>query len=248
MDASLYRIDRPEAVCTPALVVWEDVARENTKKCIEQAGGAARRWPHMKTHKMAEMLRMQMTLGIRRFKCATIAELDMTCARGAEHALLAYPLVGPNVERFLDTAARYPRTTCWALGDSLEALSQLDRACARRGVETRWLCDVNLGMDRTGVSADRLTAFCREAAARFPHLRFMGLHCYDGQNHQSDPAGRRAAVNSQMAAVAAARAALREAGLETPVVIAGGSPTFPCHAAEEGVFLSPGTVFLWDWG
>ena len=247
-EDTLYRLENENEISSPALIYYPEIIRENTRQAVAMAGGAERLWPHMKTHKMAEMIDMQMEMGISRFKCATIAELAMVCSRGAAHALLAYPLVGPNVRRFLDVAAKYPDTTCWALGDSMEALALLDGACAERGVTARWLCDVNLGMNRTGVPLDGLEAFCREAAGRFAHLRFMGLHCYDGQNHQSGLIERRAAVVEQMSRAFAARDALKASGIEAPVVIAGGSPTFPCHAAEEGVFLSPGTVFVWDWG
>ena len=40
----------------------------------------------------------------------------------------------------------------------------------------------------------------------------------------------------------------REAGIDVPIVISGGSPSYPCHAKAGDGFLSPGTVFLWDWG
>ena len=244
----LYRLENEGEIASPALIYYPDIIRENTRLTIDMAGGSARLWPHVKTHKMAEMIDMQMGMGITRFKCATIAEMDMTCSRGAEHVLLAYPLLGPAITKFLDTAAKYPATTCYALGDSMEALAALDSACEACGVRVNWLCDVNLGMDRTGVQLHALADFCGAAVARFSHLCFVGLHCYDGQNHQGDVKERQAAVDAQMARVFEARDLLRASGVETPIVIAGGSPTFPCHAAEEGVFLSPGTVFVWDWG
>jgi len=247
-EDALYRLENESEIASPALIYYPDVIRANTRLAIDMAGGAARLWPHVKSHKMAELIDMQMDMGITRFKCATISEMEMTCRRGAEHVLLAYPLVGPNIGRFLDTAAKYPDTTCYALGDSMEALAALDGACGTRGVTANWMCDVNMGMDRTGVQLDRLADFCREAAGRFSHLCFAGLHCYDGQNHQRDAAERQAAVDAQMAKAFSACGALRAAGVEAPIVIAGGSPTFPCHVGEEGVFLSPGTVFLWDWG
>ena len=244
----LYRLENEADIASPALIYYPELIARNTRATIAMAGDAARLWPHVKSHKMAEMIDMQLEMGIRRFKCATLAELELTAGRGAEHVLLAYPLLGPNIARFLDDVDRFPDTQLYALGDSFAALEALDAACARRGRRVQWFCDVNLGMDRTGVPLDELTDFCRAAAARFAHLELVGLHCYDGQNHQTDPAERQAAVEAQMAPVFASRAALRAAGVDTPLVIAGGSPTFPCHAGEDGVFLSPGTVFLWDWG
>ncbi len=247
-EDSLYRLANEAEIASPALIYYPELIRRNTLQTIEMAGGAERLWPHVKSHKMAELIDMQLAMGIRRFKCATLAELELIAGRGAAHVLLAYPLVGPNIGRFLDIVARYPETQFYALGDSFAALAALDAACAARNTRVRWLCDVNLGMDRTGVPLAELTEFCRAAAARFAHLELVGLHCYDGQNHQGDPAERGAAVAAQMAPAFASRAALQAEGIALPIVIAGGSPTFPCHAGEAGVFLSPGTVFLWDWG
>ena len=243
-----YRLENESGIASPALIYYPGIIRENTRLAIDMAGGAERLWPHVKTHKTAELIDMQLGMGIRRFKCATISEMELTCSRGAEHVLLAYPLVGPNVERFLDTAAKYPDTVCYALGDSFEALSLLDAACARRGTAANWLCDVNLGMDRTGVRFDQLGDFCLRASSGFKNLRFMGIHCYDGQNHQINPGEREAAVRDQMGRVSQAIEALARKGIDIPMIIAGGSPTFPCHIPEKDVFLSPGTVFVWDHG
>ena len=247
-EEQLYRLANEAEIPSPSLIYYPELIRRNTHLAIDMAGGAARLWPHVKSHKIAEMIDMQLEMGIQRFKCATLAELEMVAGRGAPQILLAYPLVGPNVERFLDIATRYPDTAIYALGDSLEALAELDAACAARGATVRWFADVNLGMDRTGVPADRLTEFCKEAARRFPRLRFVGLHCYDGHNHQRDPMKRWIDARSQMRPVRECRVQLELSGFPAPIVIAGGSPTFGCHAAEPGVFLSPGTVFLWDWG
>ena len=36
-----------------------------------------RLWPHVKTHKLPQLVRMQLSHGIRKYKCATIAEAEM---------------------------------------------------------------------------------------------------------------------------------------------------------------------------
>ena len=243
----LYHIENEDEVRSPRLIFYPDLIRENTRAAIEMAGGAARLWPHVKSHKTAQLIDMQRSMGIDRFKCATLAEADMVASRGAGHVLLSYPLVGPNVEAYLDVAARRPGTVFYALEDSREALRQLSEACARRGTRMKWLCDVNVGMDRTGVPLEAAAAFVKEGAA-LPYLDFVGLHCYDGQNHQSPLSEREAAVGAIEPAVEKLREALKGEGVDTPIVISGGSPTFPCHAHAAGHYLSPGTVFQWDWG
>ena len=59
---------------------------------------------------------------------------------------------------------------------------------------------------------------------------------------------REAEVTDMVESIADVLDALHENGIEVPMIIAGGSPSFPCHAANPDVFLSPGTVFLWDSG
>ena len=67
MQAEQYRIENENEILSPALIYYADKIRENTRRTIEIAGGAARLWPHVKSHKMRAMLEMQMEMGIRRF-------------------------------------------------------------------------------------------------------------------------------------------------------------------------------------
>ena len=84
-----YRLTNENDIASPALIYYPDIIRENTRLAVDMAGGAARLWPHVKSHKMAELIDMQMDMGVTRFKCATISEMALTCSRGAAHVLLA---------------------------------------------------------------------------------------------------------------------------------------------------------------
>ena len=53
------------------------------------AGGAQRIWPHVKTHKPADGTRMMLSMGITRFKCATIAEAEMLADCQGKVAIIA---------------------------------------------------------------------------------------------------------------------------------------------------------------
>ncbi|MBR0464853.1 MAG: D-TA family PLP-dependent enzyme [Clostridia bacterium] len=242
-----YRIKSEDDILTPRLVYYPEIIYQNIENAIKTAGGAERLWPHVKSHKTREIVLMQMHLGIERFKCATLAEADMVAKCGAKHILLAYPLVGPNIDMLLNLAEEYPDTTFYALEDDLGMLKRLDEACARRQATMNWLCDVNTGMNRTGVETEKLSTFV-QAAQAFTHARFMGLHCYDGQNHQPSLAERKSAVDAIMPPVERVERELEKGGVAVPIVISGGSPTFSCQAERKGQYLSPGTVFVWDWG
>ena len=111
-----YKFEESKDVITPALVYYLDIIKENIKKAVDLAGGPGYLWPHVKTHKMAQMVRLQMEAGITRFKCATIAEAEMAASCGAAHVLVAYPLVGPNISRFIQLMQTYPQVCFWAVG------------------------------------------------------------------------------------------------------------------------------------
>ena len=230
---------------SPALVYHEDIIGENIHKAINMAGEADRLWPHVKTFKSPAMVRLLQAQGVQRFKCATIAEAEMCARCGARHILISYPLVGPAIDRFIKLRQRYGGSGFWATGDDLAQLSLLGEAAGGRDIP--FLVDVNSGMNRTGVAIDRLKPFCR-AAGKIPGLKLMGFHCYDGNLGIRDSGEREKAVAGESKTLRAIRQDLEAEGRELPILVMGGSPTFPFHARNRGIFLSPGTLFIQDHG
>lgn len=242
-----YHFEHEEKIPSPALVYYKDQIEKNTEKAIAIAGGAERMWPHVKTHKMAEMIKMQISMGIRRFKCATVSEIRMTAAAGAEHIVWAYPLVGPNVGLFLALVREFPSCTLYALEDDFGALKALSDAAAKAGIRANVLLDVNIGMNRTGMSPSDVVETYRRAAG-MPGVAIRGLHCYDGHIHDHDFEERIGHAKSGAETANELRAQLKAEGFDAGIIIMGGTPTFPCHTNMENVFLSPGTLFVSDHG
>jgi D-serine deaminase-like pyridoxal phosphate-dependent protein len=253
-----YHFAGEEDLDSPALVYHEDIIEANIQKTLAIAGGPDRLWPHVKTFKAAALVRLLRAQGIRRFKCATIAEAEMCARCGAEHVLLSYPLVGPAIGRFIKLRQHYRDTRFWAIGDDLAQLRLLGEA--GEAGETRGagktggpagdqpiLADVNPGMNRTGVSMDRLKDFCLHAG-KIPGLKLMGFHCYDGNLGIKDRGEREQAVAEETRQLLAVRESLEAEGRELPVLVMGGTPTFPFHAGNPAAFLSPGTLFVQDYG
>ena len=243
-----YHFNGEDETDSPSLVYYQDVIEENIGKTIGIAGSTQRLWPQMKTHKSAPILKMQIERGITRFKCATIAEAELAAMSGASHALVAYPLVGPAVTRFIKLVERYPGTVFWALGDNLDQLRLLGQtAVSNNKTPVNTLVDVNLGMDRTGVLPGELEDFYINAG-KIGGLRLKGFHLYDGHLGIKNIGERRAAADMAVNGIWAIKASLEKQGFEIPVLIMGGTPTFPCHKDREDVFLSPGTLFINDSG
>src|SRR5262249_38364388 len=77
-----YRFEPVSELLSPSLVIFRDIVRQNLSEMITLARGAERLRPHVKTHKMAEVVRLAGSLGISKSKCATIAEAEMVAAAG----------------------------------------------------------------------------------------------------------------------------------------------------------------------
>ncbi len=247
MDRSVYALTDTSDLVSPALIFYRDIIYSNTKRAIDMAGGAERLWPHVKSHKCPEIIRLQIELGITRYKCATIAEAEMTAEAGARHIILAYPLIGPNIFRFLRLAAAYPRTVFYAVGDDFEQLAALSAEAEKTGTRVNVLVDVDTGMHRTGVSMDTLEAFYERSAA-LKGIALKGMHCYDGHLHDSDFAARKAGVEEIDRKVLEIKESLTRKGFDCSLMVMGGTPTFPCRAGKDSMYLSPGTCFIGDWG
>lgn len=242
-----YSFAGTEDMITPALIYYRDLVCENTQKAIRMAGGAGRLWPHVKSHKMADVIRISMEYGITRFKCATIAEAETAAACGAEHVVVAYPLVGPNIARFLSLSAAFPGTHFYAIGDNAEMIARLGTAAAASHREVDLLVDVNLGMDRTGVPLRELPDFC-DICSGLSGIALKGLHCYDGHRTEHDYGERKSKADVSDRQLTESLRLIQKAHPSCTVVILGGSPSFPCHTDFPNAFFSPGTLFIYDYG
>ena len=152
MPTHWYTVSNVDEIPSPALLVYPDRVEENIRRMIAVAGGVGRLRPHMKTNKLPEVIRMHIEQGISKFKCATIAESEMSAAAGAPDVLLAYQPVGPNVERFVQLVRTFPSTTFSALVDDEGTIRALSNAAVRHGVTLNLFLDLDGGMHRTGVA------------------------------------------------------------------------------------------------
>ena len=151
-----FLIENVEEVESPALLIYPERVNENIRRMVALAGQPARLRPHAKTHKLAQVAARQIAVGIKKFKAATIAEVEMLARAGAANVLLAYQPVGPNARRFLELIAAFPQTTFACLLDDFQAAQKLSELTQRRAgaahpTTVNVLLDIDCGQRRTGV-------------------------------------------------------------------------------------------------
>lgn len=243
MSVNWYRIANEAEIPSPALLLYRERIEENIRRMLEIAGGPQRLRPHVKTHKLPQLVQAQIAVGITKFKCATIAEAEMTANAGAREVMLAMPPIGPAIDRLFELARKFPSVRFSTIVDSEEAITALGKAARKTGVSLDVFLDIDCGMHRTGVPPGPEAARLYRRIEQAEGLVAGGLHAYDGHLHEADLKTRTGQCESAFEPVLALKA-----DLSAPVLIAGGSPTFAIHAAHSDRELSPGTTVLWDFG
>ncbi len=241
-----YRIENIDELDSPALVVYPDRVKANIRTAVAMVGDVSRLRPHAKTHKCSDAARLQIAEGITKFKCATIAEAEMLAMAGASDVLLAYQPVGPKIRRLLALTRKYPKTTFSCLIDDVMAAAAIAKAFESEREPLRVFIDLNVGMNRTGIPPGPAAIQLFRTAASMNGIRPAGLHAYDGHIDDRDVQVRSRRCDEAFAGVLSMKDELSRDGSGTPIVVAGGSPTFPVHARRPDVECSPGTFIYWD--
>lgn len=238
-----YYINNIEELDSPALVLFPDRIQANIDTMIEMVGDVKRLRPHVKTHKMAEVVQMQLDAGIWKFKCATIAEAEMLGDLEVQDVLIAYQPVGPKINRVLALTQKFPQTRFSVLIDNRTSAQEINDSFQKADAKVTVYLDLDVGMHRTGISpslAPQLFSFCES----LPSIEPIGLHAYDGHAHSDEKQLRETIANDATLIV---DQLLEEIKKDIEIVVSG-TPSFPYHAARKKYTCSPGTSLLWDWG
>lgn len=243
-----YELKNSHEIPSPALIVYPDRIIRNLQQMIHLVGDVQKLRPHVKTHKMAEVVRLKRELGIDKFKTSTIAEAEMTAAAGGRDILLSYQPTGPNVDRLLQLIRRFPETRFSTIVDDPGCVDALGLAATEAGIEIPLYVDLDVGMGRTGITpGDAALALCERIVAR-GGVRLAGLHAYDGHLHTKDAQLLEQQAAAAFEKVITLRDRLHEKGIEIERIIASGTPTFPLTAKHSDVEVGCGTTVLWDYG
>lgn len=248
MEQDWYRLRDPEQTDSPSLMIYPDRVEENIRRMLELAGSPERLMPHVKTHKMGEVVRLQVKQGIRKFKCATIAEAEMAALYGANYILLAHQLPQPKVHRLLDLVHRFPFVHFASLVDNPESALLLERSFAGMNLRARVWIDIDNGMHRSGLSPGEPLRHLHALIGECSSLIFEGLHVYDGHIRDHSFEQRRQHVGRDMEPVEEDRYYLEKQSGSFLPMLAGGTPTFSVHARFPDRICCPGTCLFWDYG
>ncbi|MNX37001.1 D-threonine aldolase [compost metagenome] len=246
MQKNWWKINSEINVDTPFLAVYEDRIRFNLERLIGAVNGDTQKLrPHIKTHKIGEILELFKIYNIKKIKCATIAEAELAALHKIPDVLLAYQPVGVKKERWISLIQKYPETDFATIVDNLESAKALNEIAEENNLKLVIYLDLNTGMNRTGVSIFGKWTGLIEDILQLKNIHFAGIHIYDGHLKGSIEERNLEASNSFSIIKKEIEKLQPKFNYELKIV-AGGSNTFPFYATQENVECSPGTFVFWD--
>jgi D-serine deaminase-like pyridoxal phosphate-dependent protein len=210
-------------------------------------GNRVRFRPHVKTHKIPDIARMQVAAGARGIICAKPSEAEPFVAAGIDDVCIAYPVLGPQKwRRIAAMAAGGVRMTVNC--DNETAARQASEAATAADVTVNLQIDVDSGMHRGGIPMAEVGGIDRLARAivALPGLEFDGLTTHRGISYEGALGPRDAGHDEGLLLVGIADK-LRAGGLEVRELTAGGSFTARWVAEVPGVTEArAGTYVFYD--
>ena len=201
---------RIEDLETPVALVNLDVVEANVARAqaLFTALGQAFR-PHVKTHKLPELARLQLQAGAKGIAAQKISEAEVFAAAGFDDILLCTTLF--SADKIARARVLAAQGAFALVVENIEAV----RALAARGaVPLRVLVECDTGGGRCGVQSPGAAAALAGRIAETPGLIFGGLMTYPAP-------GGNAGVQDFMTR---ALPLVRDAAGDCPVISSGGTP------------------------
>ena len=234
-------------VDTPALLLDLDAFERNLdrldKSLVETR---IRVRPHAKSHKCPEIALRQMARGAIGVCCQKVSEAEVMVEGGVMNVLVANEVIGaPKLARLAALARRARVSVCV---DDVQNVADIDSAARAAGVKIDVLVEVNVGANRCGVEPGQPAVNLAQHVAAAKHIRFAGLHAYQGAaQHARTPAERKAAIAKAIQYLRDTTDALQVHGLKPEIITGAGTGTYLLEAAS-GVYneIQPGSYIFMD--
>ena len=221
---------------TPALLVDGAAAQRNIQRMADFfKGGPSLLRPHVKNHKTPEWAHRQLAAGgAQGVTCATLREAEAMAAGGLDDILIANEVVGRTK---MPRLAQLAGEVSLALAvDDPEQIQALSAAAQAAGTIIGVLVDLNLGLDRCGVTPGPAALKLAQEAIQAPGLRFQGLMAYEAHAARLDPKAVRDQVcREALQQTMETKALLEAAGLPVEVVSSGSTKTYDVVGRYPGV-------------
>ncbi len=211
---------------TPALCVDLDRLDRNIARMqatLTKNGLASR--PHAKTHKSADIARLQLSRGSIGICASKLSEAEALAAQGIDRICMTTANLSPaKIRRAMQLRKRLPQFIQAVDWDA--NARDLSAAAKEAGVVADVVIDVAVGA-RSGIPAGDGALALARLVDTLPNLKLRGLLSYDGgAQHIAGFATRRARALAALEENVRTWEAMKKAGLDTGIFSGGGTGTY----------------------
>jgi D-serine deaminase-like pyridoxal phosphate-dependent protein len=232
---------------TPAALVDLDKLTRNIRIMADIARDAGIKLrPHIKTHKIPEIARMQLEAGAVGITCAKVSEAEVMARAGIRDILIAYPVVGEHqIEKLLTLLDDCQVTVGF---DSAYGAEKINEAARKRGIVVPLYMIINTGGERDGVLPGQEALELARRVAHLEHVRTKGIMTHEGHVYQAKDADElKALAHDAGRKMVETAELLRQSGIPIEEVSMGSTPACRSGAVVQGVTeWRPGTYVFND--
>ena len=218
---------------TPVAVIDLDKIEANIARVqhyLDEHGIANR--PHIKTHKIPAIAKMQVDAGAIGITCQKLGEAEVMADAGIKDIFLPYNILGESKLKRLAALCRRVKMSVTA--DSETTVRGLSEAMSKEGLDLEVLVEFDTGGHRCGVQTPEEAATLARLIEDSPGLHFGGLMCYPSSDNTDE-------------FVQETRQLLEADGIAVKQVSAGGSPSlWKAHTRRQVTEYRVGTVVYGD--
>jgi D-serine deaminase-like pyridoxal phosphate-dependent protein len=198
---------------TPAVTILLDRLENNISRVQAMvAGHGMGNRPHIKTHKIPDIAKMQVKAGAVGIACQKLGEVEVFADAGAaDDILLTFNIVGEQkTDRLMELSTRVKRLA--VVADNEVVVRGLSEAGVRHGRDVPLLIECDTGFGRNGVQSPDAALSLARYAMNMPRIRFEGLMTFPSRGPKA------------VEFLSRSLDVFRKEGIPVPVVSGGGTP------------------------
>ena len=232
---------------TPALIVDKTIFDKNAlamKELLKNSKLKLR--PHYKSHKCADIARMQVEGGAVGLTCAKLDEAIDLIDSGIENVLIANQIVDPSKIAKLAYLAKCCKLAVCV--DNEQNAVAISNACKLAGSTVYFLIEYEVGMERCGIANKEDILALAKVINGLDNVEFEGIQAYAGHiSHVESLEDRRLAIKENYAKISELIGYLSKNGIEVKT-LSGGSTGTSVIKAKEGLYteLQAGSYLFMD--
>ncbi len=170
---------------TPTILIDRDRLHQNIKRmqnvCTRHS---VQLWPHIKTHKMLEVARMQLDAGAAGLCCAKLGEAEVMVESGVRSIFLAHSLVDPLQAPRISALAERLDALILAVTSEAQA-DALERVLSAANLKLPIMAGCDTGLGREGARGVEGALRLVKKVQSLPHMVLKGIYTHEGHSYSS---------------------------------------------------------------